>query len=131
MRGTVKWFNGTKGYGFITDSDGKDHFFHHSSIQMDGFRVLNEDDIVEFEIGQCTNGKTQAVNVQPILTRKDVGHALKKERLVLRVLKKYSGNGAYMVADACGVIQAGEQGMSLIEVAKYAGIDTSEEEKEN
>lgn len=125
MRGTVKWFDAKyRGYGFITDSDGKDHFFHHSSIQMDGFRVLNEDDIVEFEIGQGANGKAQAVNVQPILTRKMVRHALKKDNLGLKLMKDARGDRAYMVVDINNIVQTGDQGLSLIEVAAYAGIDT-------
>ena len=122
MRGTVKWFNPISGYGFITDSEGKDHFFHHSSIQIEGFRLLNESDIVNFEVGQGATGRKQAVNVQPILTRKMVRHALKKEKLVLRILKKHSGNGVYMVVDSNDVIQAGEQGMTLEELAGYAGL---------
>mgnify|MGYP000993143755 CR=1 FL=1 len=125
MRGTVKWFDSkNKGYGFITDSDGKDHFVHHSSIQSKGYRFLNEEDIVEFEVGQGANGKVQAVNVQPILTRKMFRNALKKENLKLKILNEASGNRAYMVVDANNVIQTGEQGLSLIEVAAYAGIDT-------
>ena len=125
MRGTVKWFNNQKGYGFITDSYGKDHFFHYSSIQMKRkFRFLNEGDIVEFEIGNGITGKVQAVNVQPILTRKMVVHALKKENLQLKILNDASENRAYMVVDANNVIQTGEHGLSLIEVAAYAGIDT-------
>lgn len=51
MQGTVKWFNAQKGYGFIADSENKEHFIHHSSIVMGGFRHLNEDDIVNFELG--------------------------------------------------------------------------------
>ena len=49
-----KWFD--KGYGFITDSEGKEHFVHHSNIVMDGFRHLNEDDIVNFELGTGKDG---------------------------------------------------------------------------
>ena len=64
MKGTVKWFNDVKGYGFITDESGKDVFVHYSSIHMDGRKSLHEDDIVEFEIGEGTNGREQAVNVQ-------------------------------------------------------------------
>ncbi|EFC92305.1 MULTISPECIES: cold shock domain-containing protein [Dethiosulfovibrio] len=62
MKGTVKWFNGTKGYGFITTEEGNDVFVHFSAIQMDGYKTLEENDVVEFEI---TNGEKgpQASNV--------------------------------------------------------------------
>ena len=51
MRGTVKWFNSEKGYGFITPDDGsKDLFVHHSAIQGGGFRTLAEGEPVEFEV---------------------------------------------------------------------------------
>lgn len=123
MRGTVKWFNYQKGYGFIIDSEGKDYFFHHSSIQMEGFRTLNEGDIVEFELGNDATGREQAVNVQPVLTRKMVRYALKNENLQLRIIKDAMRGKAYMVVDANNVIQAGEKGMSLIEIAAYVGID--------
>ena len=50
-QGTVKWFNDSKGFGFITMDDGsKDVFVHHSSIMMEGFRTLNEGARVEFEV---------------------------------------------------------------------------------
>ena len=55
--GTVKWFNDAKGYGFITPEDGsKDCFVHHSAIQGDGFKSLNEGDRVEFEIVEGQKG---------------------------------------------------------------------------
>ena len=57
VRGTVKWFNGEKGYGFITPEDGPDVFVHYSEIQSGGFRSLNEGDIVEFEITEGRKGK--------------------------------------------------------------------------
>lgn len=57
MRGKVKWFNGDKGYGFITQDNGPDLFVHYSAIQSRGFRTLNEGDLVEFEITDGKKGK--------------------------------------------------------------------------
>ncbi len=56
-RGTVKWFNGEKGYGFITPENGPDLFVHYSEIQASGFRSLNEGEVVEFEITEGKKGK--------------------------------------------------------------------------
>ncbi|KUK13831.1 MAG: cold shock domain-containing protein [Synergistetes bacterium] len=53
-KGTVKWFNATKGYGFITADGGEDVFVHYTGIEMDGFRSLDEGDRVMFEV---TSGK--------------------------------------------------------------------------
>lgn len=66
ITGTVKWFNGTKGYGFITpDSGGKDLFVHYSEIQMDGYAVLDEGERVEMTMEQGQKGP-QAVRVTKI-----------------------------------------------------------------
>jgi cold shock protein len=55
--GTVKWFNGEKGYGFIAkDDEGDDLFVHYSEIDGDGFRTLNEGDRVEFDVVQGKKG---------------------------------------------------------------------------
>jgi cold shock protein len=62
MRGTVKWFNNAKGYGFIGQDDGPDVFVHFSAIQSDGYKSLQEGDTVEFEIVQGQKG-AQAENV--------------------------------------------------------------------
>ncbi|MCT4565895.1 MAG: cold shock domain-containing protein [Maledivibacter sp.] len=50
MKGKVKWFNGEKGYGFITGEDGKDVFVHYSAILGDGFKTLDEEQEVEFDV---------------------------------------------------------------------------------
>ncbi len=63
-QGTVKWFNGTKGYGFITGEDGKDYFVHFSAIQVDGFKTLDEGQKVSFDIESGQKGP-QAANVKP------------------------------------------------------------------
>jgi CspA family cold shock protein len=60
--GTVKWFNGSKGYGFISREDGDDIFVHYSAIQMGGFRTLEEGQRVEFSVEQGSKG-LQATNV--------------------------------------------------------------------
>ena len=61
-RGTVKWFNITKGYGFIQREQGGDVFVHYSAIQSDGYRSLNQGDAVEFEVQEGPKG-LQAANV--------------------------------------------------------------------
>jgi cold shock protein len=61
-RGRVKWFNDSKGYGFITRESGPDVFVHHSAIEGDGFRTLAEDQEVELEVVQGVKG-LQAQNV--------------------------------------------------------------------
>ena len=63
MVGRVKWFNNTKGYGFIGRSDGPDVFFHYTAIVSEGFRTLSEGDSVEFEIVQGPKGQ-QAANIR-------------------------------------------------------------------
>jgi CspA family cold shock protein len=64
-KGTVKWFNDAKGFGFITPSDGsKDVFVHHSAVQGSGFKSLTEGQQVTFELEQGPKGPS-AANVQP------------------------------------------------------------------
>ena len=68
MKGSVKWFNDQKGFGFITPEDGsKDVFVHHSAIKMDGFRTLQENQKVEFEIEQSDKGP-RAADVRGLAT---------------------------------------------------------------
>lgn len=61
-QGTVKWFNNEKGYGFISRNSGDDVFVHHSAIQGDGFKSLNEGDNIEFDVAKGPKG-LQAQNV--------------------------------------------------------------------
>ena len=64
-KGTVKWFNDQKGYGFIAVENGKDVFVHHSAILGEGFKTLKEGDSVEFEITRGPKGE-QATNVKKL-----------------------------------------------------------------
>jgi cold shock protein len=65
VTGTVKWFNPDKGYGFISREDGDDVFVHFSAIQGDGYRNLDENQKVEFDVTQGPKGP-QATNVRPV-----------------------------------------------------------------
>ena len=63
--GTVKWFNDSKGFGFIEQADGKDVFVHHTAIQAEGFKSLNEGDQVQFDVVDGPKGP-QASNVRKV-----------------------------------------------------------------
>ena len=64
-KGTVKWFNADKGFGFITPDDGgKDLFVHHSEVKVEGYATLNDGQVVEFDVGEGQKGPC-ANNVVP------------------------------------------------------------------
>ncbi len=63
VKGTVKWFNEKKGYGFLSQENGNDVFVHYTSIKADGFKTLKEGDPVEFEVQDGPKGP-QAINVK-------------------------------------------------------------------
>lgn len=62
MKGTVKWFNNQKGYGFISDAEGNDIFVHYSGLNGEGFKSLDEGQEVEFDVTEGAKGP-QATNV--------------------------------------------------------------------
>ena len=64
-QGTVKWFNGAKGYGFISRQNGEDVFVHSSAIEAAGFKSLQEGQKVQFDVTKGPKG-SQAVNVRPL-----------------------------------------------------------------
>lgn len=126
---TVKFFDAAKGWGFLTDSETKkDVFCHYSQLQMDGFKTLNESDMVEYELGAGNDERQQAINVKPILTMKMIKDSLKEDDLYVHVrnIEDASGNKTYMVIDQNNVIQSSEQGMSFMELAEYAGFEIVE-----
>lgn len=65
QRGVVKWFNNSKGYGFLTDENGADVFVHFSAIQSDGYKTLEQGDSVEFDAIEGNKG-LQAQNVKKV-----------------------------------------------------------------
>ena len=85
---------------------------------------MNEDDIVNFELGAGKDGREQAINVKPILTMKMVKDSLKEENLYVKTMKDVHKVTKYMVVDANNAIQTSEQGMDFLNLAAYAGFDT-------
>ena len=67
IQGTVKWFNASKGFGFIAREGGKDVFVHFSALKMEGYKTLNEGDKVEFAIEDSTKGP-QAADVVKVMS---------------------------------------------------------------
>lgn len=127
---TVKWFNTQKGYGFLTDSEtNEDVFCHYSQLQIEGFKSLHEDDMVEYElgVGDGKDSREQAINVKPILTRKMIEDSLKEDNQHIQTMKDSYGVTKYQVVDQNNVIQTDENGISFMELAAYAGYEIVEQ----
>jgi CspA family cold shock protein len=76
LTGTVKWFNNSKGYGFLgRDDGGADVFMHYSSIVRDGYKTLREGDVVTFDVVQGDSGRLQADKVVPLRDEKFPPHS--------------------------------------------------------
>ena len=73
MNGRVKWFNNEKGYGFIDHSSGEDIFVHYSAIKQDGYKTLNEGQLVDFDLIETPKG-LQAINVTASNETKVISH---------------------------------------------------------
>lgn len=65
MKGTVKWFDPKKGFGFIKSDNNEDVFLHHTALQMEGFRTVDEGDVVEFDVVESAKG-AKAENVTKV-----------------------------------------------------------------
>lgn len=105
--GKVKWFSDMRGYGFITDEDGNDVFVHYSSIIMEGRKSLDENDIVDFEIGEGTTGRTQAVNVKRISNNKKFDDMTQAELIeeFVNIIKQNYENGICLLDSNYELIQ--------------------------
>jgi len=66
LKGTVKWFNNEKGFGFLLAESGKDYFAHYKNIQMDGFKTLQPGQLVEFEPGTDEQGRECAKDIKAV-----------------------------------------------------------------
>lgn len=116
MRGTVKWFNAQKGYGFIVGDDGLEYFAHQTQIRKEGFRTLDAGDVVEFDIRSEERGLA-AVDIVPVLTFQMMKDKAAKEHVYLK--SAGVGTHGWCITDRNDFILAGEHGMSLAELNDY------------
>lgn len=122
MIAVTRWYDRKKGFGLLKTKDDREFFVHYASILMDGYRYLENSDIVEFEVGIGNNGREQAVNVRPVITRQMVRDALGKENLQYKTIRGTDRITKYVVVNENNVVQSDENGMSFLELAAYAGI---------
>ena len=113
QKGTVKWFNVAKGYGFITGADGTDVFVHHAAIKAEGFRSLGEGETVEFEVHTGSKGPEAANVTGPS------GGAVKGNTRRRRFNKKENGGSPSAAAAAGG--EDGKRGGDRAPLRRKAG----------
>lgn len=128
MKGTVKFYNNTKGWGFITDKEtGNDVFVHYSNVvatNKKGRKSLRQNEIVEYEMDEGNDGKSQAVNVIPVVTMRIIKKSLKEEGLHVKRMECPFNTERYLVIDnSNNLIQCPEHGFSFEELAGYAGYE--------
>lgn len=124
MKAVTKWYDRKKGFGIVKTKDNREFFVHYASILMDGYRYLESNDLVEFEVGIGHKGCERAVNVRPILTRQMIREILQKEKLQFKTIRGADRITKYVVVNENNVVQSDENGMSFLELAAYAGINT-------
>ena len=123
MQGKVKFWQKSRGWGYIKADDGKEYFAHYSQILMDGFKTLDADDIVSFEVSEPDeNKRIHALNVKPVLTLAMVLQKLKKKKLhVMRVKDDKGIHGWYVVDKSNQPVDNKE--MDLVGLAEFAGFE--------
>jgi len=128
LRGTVLWFNPTRGYGFIQSDDGNNFFVHQNNINMEGFRSLDAGDVVEFKTESGGGEKPdKAVDVSTILSVKKIRSKLWKEGYEMSKYKvpRYSVSNTVIYDEGWmitrnGILESGENyPLSLEDVAKW------------
>lgn len=123
MQGTIKFFQKSRGWGYIKADDGQEYFVHYSQIQMDGFRTLNVGDIVSFEVSDPDeNSRIHAIDVQPVLTLSMVIRELKKDKLhIIRNEENKKVHEWYVVDQSDRPVA--DKAMDLMELAEFAGFE--------
>lgn len=121
MRGTTKWFNAQKGYGFITGDDGAEYFAHQTQIKMDGFRTLDAGDIVEFDVRSEEKGLAAVVLMGAYLQeQKRHGDEIKNEESDGDLFSNLMAN-----ADKRAVVSYSFSRLDK-ETNEYVGVDSFE-----
>lgn len=125
MRAKVKSFH--NGYGFLVTPDKESLFVHYSNIIADGYKILNEGDIVECDVETDNKGRKRAINVSVIVSIRAVDNILKEKNLYIRTINNTQdeyGLKKYEVAHRkTNQSQTSKDGMTLLEIAAFVGMN--------